>query len=161
MNRYDTCCFSPHNRHAGMLAYERNIRAELGADDRANGSHGWFTVAAVNHSKHEVAAQSKTVMRAALGASAPPDSPAWQTLSCDVMHQPLPGGEGCAPDVEPGLEGGVDGYVPTCPKTPCTCTRPPEFPCMNGGAKEDGHGPTGGFTSVDAYFRARRPINGA
>ena len=131
-----------------MLAYEHNIRAELSADDRAGGGHGWFTVAAVNHSKHEVAAQGKSVMRAALAASAPPGSDEWQNLTCDVMHQPLPGGD-CAPDVEPGLAGGVDGYVPLCPGPgqPCTCTAAPEFPCLNNDdakKKESGKGLTAG-----------------
>ena len=47
--RYDTCCFSPHNRHEEMLAYEADIRAELLLQ---GGGSGWFTSAAVNHSKH-------------------------------------------------------------------------------------------------------------
>ena len=68
LHEYDTCCFSPHNRHGEMLSYERHIRAELSADDRSGGEHGWFTVAAVNHSKHEVSDQGKTVMAAALAA---------------------------------------------------------------------------------------------
>ena len=52
LHEYDTCCFSPHNRHDGMLQYESNIRNELMAADRTTDSkHGWFTTAAVNHSK--------------------------------------------------------------------------------------------------------------
>ena len=35
LHEYDTCCFSPHGRHEQMLAYERDIRSELAADDRA------------------------------------------------------------------------------------------------------------------------------
>ena len=71
-----------------------------------------------------------------------PGNPAWQQIPCDVMHQQLPAN--CDADVEPGLPGGVGGYVPTCPgpvvkgratKVPCSCTRaPPEghFPCQGG-----------------------------
>jgi hypothetical protein len=44
LHEYDDCCFSPHNRHAKVKAYERNIRAELMADSRAEAEgHGWFT----------------------------------------------------------------------------------------------------------------------
>ena len=56
LHEYDTCCFSPHNRHNQMLSYESNIRSELMASDRSSGKHGWFTSAADNHSKHEVCA---------------------------------------------------------------------------------------------------------
>ena len=55
--RYDTCCFSAHGRHDKMKKYEAEIRAELAADDRKGGEHGWFTETADNHSKHEVCAQ--------------------------------------------------------------------------------------------------------
>ena len=66
--------------------------------------------------RHEVDAQSKTVIRHAMQMlSAKPGDPAWQQLNCDVMHQQLPAN--CAADVEPGLAGGVDGYVPMCPGT--------------------------------------------
>ena len=75
-NEYDTCCFSPHNRHGQMLAYESNIRAELGASGRG-GRHGWFTSAAVNHSKHEVAQQGKTVIRHALAGK-------WEPGACPI-----------------------------------------------------------------------------
>ena len=34
LHEYDTCCFSPHNRHDGMLQYESNIRRELMGGDR-------------------------------------------------------------------------------------------------------------------------------
>ena len=34
LHEYDTCCFSPHNRHDGMLQYESNIRQELQGGDR-------------------------------------------------------------------------------------------------------------------------------
>lgn len=113
LHEYDTCCFSPHNRHDQMLRYEANIRAELGADDRAGGQHGWFTTAADNHSKHEVAAQDKTIIASAMAARPAPGAPAWESLPCDIMHQPLPAN--CAADVEPGLP---PGYVPMCPGGP-------------------------------------------
>jgi hypothetical protein len=41
LHEYDTCCFSAHGRHDKMLKYEAEIRAELMADDRADGNHGW------------------------------------------------------------------------------------------------------------------------
>ena len=144
LHEYDTCCFSPHNRHSQMLEYEHNIRAELSSasDGRSKAtSHGWFTTIAVNHSKHEVAAQEKRVMAAVLAAAAAakeqgkgselaPGAPAWDQFPCDVMHQPLPGGD-CAQDVEPGLVEHAADYVPLCPTKPCTCTRLPEFPCLS------------------------------
>ena len=126
LHEYDSCCFSPHNRHSQMLAYELNVRAELGADERAGGKHGWFTVTATNHSKHEVAAQGKTIIAAALHAHPTPGAAGWEQLPCDVMHQRLPAN--CAPNVDPGLP---TPYVPMCGDSVCTCTQPPAFPCMN------------------------------
>ena len=156
LHEYDTCCFSPHNRHDGMLAYESNIRNELQGSDRSASSnkHGWFTTTSVNHTKHEVDAQSKTVIRNAMKMlKTPPADPAWQAIPCDVMHQVLPAK--CEQDVEPGLG---DGYVPMCPgpngkgHAPCTCTRPPpdgKFPCTGGEM------PTGSSgSSAQAYFAA-------
>jgi hypothetical protein len=54
LHEYDSCCFSPHGRHDQMLAYEANIRAELGGGERSGGGHGWFTSTANEHHKHEV-----------------------------------------------------------------------------------------------------------
>lgn len=98
LHEYDSCCFSPHGRHEAMLGYEADIRNEL----LSQPSHGWFTVAADNHSKHEVCAQDKTIIRTALEAGGfPPGSRFWESIPCDMMHQPLPAN--CAADAEPGL----------------------------------------------------------
>ena len=139
LHEYDTCCFSPHNRHDQMLQYEANIRAELMAQE---GQTGWFTSAAVNHSKHEVAAQGKTIMAAAVAGGWARGAPDWQKIPCDMMHQPLPAN--CAMNVDPGLP---PGYVPQCP-------------AANGkraDCKNITHGPGGvsmfsKFSSVDDYF---------
>ena len=99
-----------------MLDYEANVRAELmagerrerrasGADGGADGGgpqHGWFTSTANEHHKHEVSAQDKALIAAALAADFPPGDARWQALECDILHQPPPGGA-CAPNVEPGL----------------------------------------------------------
>ena len=88
-------CFSPHNRHDSMLQYERNVRAELQADDRAASAHGhgWFTCTAVNHSKHEVSDQGKTVMAAVMAmveeGKAQAAAPEWGSIPCDVRVRPL------------------------------------------------------------------------
>ena len=88
-------CFSPHNRHDSMLQYERNVRAELQADDRAASahSHGWFTCTAVNHSKHEVSDQGKTVMAAVMAmveeGKVQAAAPEWGSIPCDVRLRPL------------------------------------------------------------------------
>jgi hypothetical protein len=133
LHEYDTCCFSPHARHDKMLKYESEIRAELMADDRqAEGKHGWFTVAADNHSKHEVCDQDKTIITAALAGRFKPNSPEWQRLPCDIMHQPLPAN--CAPNRDPGLppgwfpcvefptnNSGTWGKLPCCPGNNACC----------------------------------------
>jgi hypothetical protein len=62
-----------------------------------------------NHSKHEVCAQDKTIITAALAGKLAPASPGWESLPCDIMHQELPAN--CAQNVEPGLKPGT-------PKTP-------------------------------------------
>ena len=85
-----------------MLRYESNVRAELMAGERRDGAHGWFTCTANAHHKHEVSAQDKALMAAALRGSFPPGSPRWEQLECDILHQPPPGGE-CLPNFEPGL----------------------------------------------------------
>ena len=106
LHEYDSCCFSPHGRHDQMLRYEANIRAELAGGERAAGGaaggHGWFTSTANNHTKHEVCAQDKTLISKALAGDLAPGAAGWQTLECDILHQPLPGGS-CAANVEPGL----------------------------------------------------------
>lgn len=175
LHEYDTCCFSPHNRHDGMLEYESNIRRELMGGDRSRAAaaaatgHGWFTSVAVNHSKHEVDAQSKTVIRNAMKLlRSVPGSPVWDQLPCDIMHQQgLPAN--CEPNVEPGLVG--DPYVPQCPTgmpkrghswssvmKPCNCTRPPpygHFPCQGGQMPTAAAAAAGtGFASAQAYFAA-------
>jgi hypothetical protein len=99
LHEYDSCCFSPHARHDQMLRYESNIRAELSADGR---KAGWFTSTANEHHKHEVSAQDKTLIKAAMEGSFKPGSPDWDKLECDILHQPAPGGQ-CAANVEPGL----------------------------------------------------------
>ena len=84
-----------------MLAYEQNVRAELSSGDRA-GQHGWFTSTANEHHKHEVSAQDKTIIAAAMAGSFDAGSEKWDSLECDILHQPAPGGR-CAANVEPGL----------------------------------------------------------
>merc|ERR1712129_90684 len=106
LHEYDDCCFSPHGRHDQMLGYEANIRAELMSDDRASSfplaplKHGWFTSAANNHTKHEVCTQDKTIIKAAMDGRYRAGGNKWQSMPCDILHQPLPAN--CAPDVEPG-----------------------------------------------------------
>ena len=103
LHEYDTCCFSPHGRHSQMLNYEANVRAELSAGERGeSGKHGWFTSTANEHHKHEVSAQDKTIIKAALEGSFKPGSPDWDKIECDILHQPAPGGQ-CAPNIEPGM----------------------------------------------------------
>ena len=114
LHEYDNCCFSPHTRHDQMRQYEANIRAELSAADRpATGGHGWFTTTADNHTKHEVCAQDKTIISSAIagwrqGPWAPGD-PRWETIPCDIIHQPLPAN--CAQNVEPGADP-ITGVIP-------------------------------------------------
>ena len=126
LHEYDTCCFSPHGRHDKMLEYEANIRAELMTDGRASRGHGWFTTTADNHSKHEIAAQDRTIVANALRLSPAPGAAAWEQLPCDIMHQPLPAN--CAPNVEPGMPPGWPGAcinhpgnLPCCPGINSCC----------------------------------------
>lgn len=89
----------------GVLSqYEAEIRAELMANDRHFGGHGWFTCSADNHSKHEVCAQDKTIMQSALAGQWAPRASDWDRMDCDIMHQDLPAN--CAANVEPGLPSG-------------------------------------------------------
>jgi hypothetical protein len=117
---YDTCCFSAHGRHDKMLKYEAEIRAELMADDRAGSDpdnrpkHGWFTETANNHSKHEVCAQDKTIIAAALTGKFAPATPGWDAMPCDIMHQALPAN--CDQNVEPGLPPGQQPSIPDDPE---------------------------------------------
>lgn len=86
-----------------MLAYERNIRHELNV--QGGGKHGWFTSTADNHTKHEVCAQDKSIISAAMKGNFAPGSDAWQKIPCDIMHQPVDQPGECAPNVEPGSPG--------------------------------------------------------
>lgn len=114
LHEYDSCCFSPHGRHDQMLAYEHNVRAELQGSDRKGGRHGWFTSTANAHVKHEVSEQDKTIIASALAGSLAPNDPGWDRLSCDILHQPAPGGA-CAPDWEPGCRNATqDPMNPQC-----------------------------------------------
>jgi hypothetical protein len=78
-----------HNQHPTdqMLAYEHNIRAELAGEDRAGGKHGWFTSAADNHTKHEVCAQDKTIIAAAMAGRFAPASPKWPVTTAHNIHR--------------------------------------------------------------------------
>jgi hypothetical protein len=98
LHEYDSCCFSPHGRHDQMKQYEANIRSELSKQS----SHGWFTTTADNHTKHEVCAQDKAIIAAALAGSFPPADPQWDTIPCDIIHQPVAQPGRCAQNVEPG-----------------------------------------------------------
>ena len=93
------------------------------ADDRAGGGgppkHGWYTETADNHSKHEVCAQDKTIIAAALEGRFKPGSTGWDTLPCDIMHQELPAN--CEQNVEPGMPA---GYEPVVPGDPENTTEP-------------------------------------
>ena len=115
------------------------------ADDRAGGKHGWFTSTADNHSKHEVCAQDKTVIAAALAGMFKPASPSWDQIPCDIMHQAPPAGN-CAQNVEPGLP---PGYEPKIPSDPEPQTEP-GYVLLGYGACRDDHqqfppwGPSGG-----------------
>ena len=102
LHERDSCCFATVGRHDQMRAYEANVRAELGAADRAGSvdAHGWFTTTASNHTKHEVCDRDKaiieTVMRA--GGYAPAAS-AWDDIPCDIIHGPQ--GSTCPADLPP------------------------------------------------------------
>jgi hypothetical protein len=51
----EKCAFQTKSAiYIAYCSYEADVRAELLAQD---GKTGWFTTTAVNHSKHEVAAQ--------------------------------------------------------------------------------------------------------
>ena len=79
-----------------MLRYEANIRAELEAREE---EHGWFTTTANSHVKHEVAAQDKSLIEAALAGGWAPAAREWDDMGCDILHTE---GKRCAPNVEPG-----------------------------------------------------------
>ncbi len=132
LHERDSCCFSPQGRHDQMLAYESNIRAELQVDDRTGGGagaskHGWFTSTANDHTKHEVCAQDKTIISAAVAGDFPPSSSSWEKLPCDILHlagwQPGSTLTNCAANIEPG-------NVPPRPPSPTPpavshCKHPP------------------------------------
>jgi len=96
LHEYDSCCFSPHTRHHQMLQYEMNIRMELALRN----SHGWFTSTANNHTKHEVCAQDKTIIKNSMAGRFSPQSSKWNSIPCDILHQKLPAN--CSQNVEPG-----------------------------------------------------------
>ena len=105
LHERDSCCFAPVGRHDQMRAYEANVRAELGAADRAGSvdAHGWFTTTATNHTLHEVCDRDKaiiaTVMRAGAGGGYAPAAKAWDEIPCDIIHGPQ--GPGCPADLPP------------------------------------------------------------
>ena len=84
----DSCCFATDGRHDQMLAYECNVRAELGGSDRSSAnSHGWFTTTATNHTKHEICHKDKRIIATVLNAGGWPASALeWQQLPCDILH---------------------------------------------------------------------------
>lgn len=100
LHEYDGCCFPTHGRHDKVLAYEAGIRAELAAGDRQLHGHGWFTATTDNHTKHEVCAQDKAILASAMAGRFPPSSQQWESMPCDILHQPLPAH--CPANVEPG-----------------------------------------------------------
>lgn len=140
LHEYDTCCFSPHDRHQQMMSYEANVRAELQADDRStNRRHGWFTSTADNHSKHEVADQDKTIIAAALAQQRAPGAMEWNMLPCDILHQPLPAN--CSQNRDPGLP---PGYIPPVPENfPGEPDSEPGYVGVGWGACRDSHGKYG------------------
>ena len=94
LHENDECCFAPVGRHDRVLAYERDVRAELGGGGRRQ--HGWFSVAVTNHTKHEVSAKEKAVIAAAMAGDFGPGDPGWERLPCDVLRGGG-GGEPCEP----------------------------------------------------------------
>lgn len=86
LHENDSCCFATHGRHDQMLAYERNVRAELGAADRTtSASHGWFTCTADLHDKHEVSHKDKRIIASVMqhGGASPgwrPAASAWDEV---------------------------------------------------------------------------------
>eukprot|EP00935_MAST-01C_sp_MAST-1C-sp1_P000801 g801.t1 len=130
LHEYDSCCFSPHGRHDQMKRYERNIRAEL--SQRGEGKHGWFTTTADNHVKHEVCAQDKTIIAAAMAGAFAPGGSRWEQLPCDIIHGPVDQPGRCAPDIEPGFP----------PHVPATR---PGFRFLGHGACRDAAGKAGKY----------------
>ena len=102
LHERDSCCFATIGRHDQMRRYETSIRAELQSAGRATSGHGWFTVTADNHTKHEVCDRDKatiaTVMKA--GGYAPAAS-SWEELPCDIIHKAQ--GPSCPADGPPPL----------------------------------------------------------
>ena len=83
LHERDDCCYATVGRHDQMLAYESNVRAELGA----RAEHGYFTTTASNHTHHEVAPVDKAIWAAGMrAAQLPPGDPGWDALQCDIMH---------------------------------------------------------------------------
>ena len=120
--------------------------------------HGWFTVAADNHSKHEVCAQDKTIITAALAGKGTPGSAGWDTLPCDIMHQDLPAN--CAQNVEPGLPLGYEPRIPDDPEQ----TSEPGFKLLGFGACRDSNQRfppwgNGGHTNTQCATKCRGTSN--
>ena len=84
LHENDECCFAPVGRHDRVLAYERDVRAELAGGGRRQ--HGWFSVAVTNHTKHEVSGKEKAVIAAAMAGDFGPGDPGWERLPCDVLR---------------------------------------------------------------------------
>ena len=104
LHEYDSCCFATHDRHDKMLRYEANVRAELAS--AGAGARGWFTVAADNHTKHEVCPEDKHIIAAAMAggdAGWKPGDAGWDHLPCDIIHGPEPEGYTC-PEPHPPMQ---------------------------------------------------------
>ena len=100
LHERDSCCFATAGRHDQMRAYEANVRAELVAAGRAKTGHGWFTVTADNHTKHEVCDRDKaTIATVMKTAGYLPGATAWDDLPCDIIHAPQ--GPTCPADLPP------------------------------------------------------------
>ncbi|CAE7381533.1 unnamed protein product [Symbiodinium sp. CCMP2456] len=78
----DTCCYAAAGRHQEFLAYESDIRTALASQQL----HGWFTVVVTDHRLHELCAEDKRVIQAALTMQLTPKNGAWDVLPCDVLH---------------------------------------------------------------------------
>eukprot|EP00439_Symbiodinium_sp_Y106_P075129 s636_g14.t2 len=81
----DTCCYAAAGRHQEFLGYESDIRNALAGQQL----HGWFTVVVTDHRLHELCAEDKKVIQAALTMQVTPKNGAWDMLPCDVLHGKL------------------------------------------------------------------------
>ena len=85
LHEYDHCCFHSHGRHSSIIEYEARVRMQLSAQVRS----GWFTVAALNHSRHEVCALDKQIIAVAIDQRWDAGSLAWNQIPGDVLHKGL------------------------------------------------------------------------